>query len=257
MILYFSGCGNSGWVAHEMAHRLGQQLLFVPDLLRKGTPVRVPADESLGFVFPVYAWTPPRFFMEVLPLLSVEGRPRYVFMTCTCGDEVGQTVEVLRKALQRVGLRLDAAFSLTMPETYINLPGFKLDSPEGERRKVESARERLDDVVARVARCEASEDVVVGKMAWLKSHPVNWLFNRFLITDRFFRATEACVGCGRCASACPAQNVVLSADAPARPRWQGHCWGCMACYHHCPVNAIHFGRFTDGKGQYFFGHGQA
>jgi NAD-dependent dihydropyrimidine dehydrogenase PreA subunit len=37
-----------------------------------------------------------------------------------------------------------------------------------------------------------------------------------------------------------------------KPVWlhNGKCMTCYACLHHCPSNAISWGWFTSGKGQY-------
>ena len=69
-----------------------------------------------------------------------------------------------------------------------------------------------------------------------------------------YHATDLCISCGRCAAVCPLHNITIdkpSPDAPApRPAWHGQCNHCEACYHHCPTNAIQYGKATKGKGQY-------
>ena len=34
MILYFSGTGNTRWVARQIAEAIDEELLFIPDLIR-------------------------------------------------------------------------------------------------------------------------------------------------------------------------------------------------------------------------------
>ena len=87
----------------------------------------------------------------------------------------------------------------------------------------------------------------MGKNAWLKSRVLKPLFYRFLVTDRYFSASDACTGCGLCARLCPLENIVMGSG---RPHWTGSCTTCNACYHNCPFGAISFGRMTKGKGQY-------
>ena len=36
MIFYFSGTGNTRWVAGEIAKAIGEELLSIPDLIREG-----------------------------------------------------------------------------------------------------------------------------------------------------------------------------------------------------------------------------
>lgn len=250
MIFYYSGCGDSAWAAKTLHKELGHQLVFIPHA-DKNAEYLLEEDEELGFVFPVYSWAPPEIVTKFIEGLRLNHAPKYCFMVCTMGDEVGLTAELLRKTLSRKGWRLDAAYSIQMPETYINLPGFKLDTPEGVKAKHEAAQLRIQHIAeALKGRATGVTDVTVGGMAWFKSVVVKWLFYKFLITDKPFRSTDACVGCGICAKNCPVGNISIK---EGRPHWgrDKRCLTCMSCYHRCPQHAIHFGRQTEGKGQYF------
>src|SRR5574344_171575 len=252
MIFYFSGCGNSRHVAEQLAERLQQPLLFIPDQNPSADSYTFNAEEPLGFVFPVYSWAPPALvlqFVKTMQFSFSSSRP-YTFMACTCGDDTGLTHKIFGKAMRERGLQLDAAFSLTMPETYINLPGFKLDTLEKERLKIAAAEEKIPLIASRIANRENVCDMAVGPLPWLKSHPIKHIFNGLIITDRPFKTTDACNGCELCSKICPLHNIQMENQ---RPTWQHHCANCMACYHHCPKNAIQYGSQTIGKGQYYFG----
>ena len=55
MILYFSGTGNTRWVAQQIAEAIGEELLYIPDLIREGRyQLVLKADERLGFCFPTH-----------------------------------------------------------------------------------------------------------------------------------------------------------------------------------------------------------
>ncbi|KWW31035.1 MAG: 4Fe-4S ferredoxin [bacterium P3] len=249
MILHFSGCGNSRFVAQELAAIVGDT---AQPLLNTATAEPLPLDgAALGIVCPVYAWAVPRVVEEHLRRVAFTGTPAYCYLVCTCGDSVGRTPERFARSLRRIGLHLDAAFGFVMPETYINLPGFHLDSPESETRKLDAVRRRLPQVARQIQRHEHIVDVRRGAVPRLTTYLVNPLFYRLFITDRKFHVSDSCTGCGHCADQCPLHNISLD---DGRPRWHGHCTNCMACYHHCPEGAIQFGRATQGKGQYYFGH---
>ena len=248
MILYYSACGNSRYVAEELGRLAGDD---VRDLMGLSPSERLEFDEDdvLGIVCPVYAWAVPRLVVDTLSRMVIVNRPAYCYLACTCGDSVGCTPERLGKTMKSIGLHLDAAFSFVMPETYVNLPGFNLDDTDGVRRKLDGVRRRLPMVAKHILTRDRVVDVTRGKMPWVNSYIVNPIFYRLLITDRRFWVTEACVSCGRCVEECPLHNIEL---VDGRPQWKGDCTNCMSCYHHCPVNAIQFGRATKGKGQYLF-----
>ncbi|MDE6135501.1 MAG: EFR1 family ferrodoxin, partial [Muribaculaceae bacterium] len=69
----------------------------------------------------------------------------------------------------------------------------------------------------------------------------------FGMSPRPFRSNEGCIGCGKCAQACPMQNIRMT---DSRPGWSKTCAMCLRCYHICPRRAVAYGSSTDGKGQW-------
>lgn len=253
MLFYFSGCGNSKHVAETIAAGLNDKLVFIPESAREGRyEYELAEGESLGFVFPIYAWGPPKLVMNFVKKLNVpepvEG-PNYIYFSCTCGDQSGLTEKVFRKIMKEKGWSLSACFSVQMPETYIGMKGFKLDSEENVKRKYEATDATLTRNIPRLKAKEQFSEMIKGGAAWLKTYVVNPGFNRMAADDTKYLSTEACIHCGKCVEVCPLKNVTLE---DGRPKWNGNCTMCMSCYHHCPVNAIQYGKATVGKGQYYY-----
>ena len=259
MIFYFSGCGNSRFVAETIVAGLNDTLVFIPEAVREGRyEYELAEDERLGFVYPVYAWAPPKLVLDFVQKLNVkvpepvEGPTSnlYLFFACTCGDECGLTEKIFRQAVEEKGWQLSACFSVQMPETYIGMPGFKLDTEEKAKQKIEAAHATLTRNIPRLLNEEPFSEMVLGKAAWLKSRVINKSFNHYATDDKKYLSTDGCIHCGKCVEVCPLKNIILE---DGRPKWNGNCTMCMACYHHCPVNAIQYGKATVGKGQYYFG----
>ena len=209
--------------------------------------------DSFGFVFPVYGWRPPRivarFVRDGLAARLAGRRPSYVWAVMTCGFDVGFADRVFDSLLRPVlGRGLDAAFSVRMPDTYIGLPGFRLNPPELVREKMAAARERLPAIAARIQARERVRDLKRGVFPRTKTYLMGTLFDRLFVDARYFRVDAGkCVACGACAANCPAGTI--SAAAGAAPVWRcdGSCTGCLRCLHNCPAEAIEFGRCTKGK----------
>ena len=259
MILYFSGCGNSRFVAETIAAGLNDTLIFIPEAAREGRyKYDLAEGERLGFVFPIYSWAPPKLVLDFVKKMTVKvpepvegptSKP-YLYFACTCGDNCGHTEKVFRKAVEEKGWSLSACFSVQMPETYIGMKGFNLDSEENVKRKHADAKALLTRNIPRLLNKEIFSEIVIGGAAWLKTYVVNPGFNRSATDDSKYRSTEGCIHCGKCVEVCPLKNITLE---DGRPKWNGNCTMCMACYHHCPTNAIQYGKATEGKGQYYFG----
>ena len=255
MILWYSGCGNSRFVADTLSRELSDDnMVFIPQAARENRTLEFGPDDVLGIVFPVYSWSVPKLVSEFLRTAPIKGKPAYIFAACTCGDETGLTIRHLKKDLRKQGLTLDAFFSFQMPETYINRPGFKLDTPENARRKISATKTQLDETIKLIKqRSQGNFDQLKGGSSFLKSNILKPLFYGLLITDRKFTVSDACIDCGLCARNCPLQNITME---NGRPKWNGHCTNCMSCYHRCPKNAINFGKASIGKGQYYFTQSQ-
>lgn len=249
MIFYYSGCGNSHFIASELAAGLGESLSFIPDLQKQGiTSYDIAEGEAVGFVFPIYAWGAPPLVDEFVSRTAWKGTPANVWFACTCGDEQGLTYDLFRDTLAKAGLTLKAGFCFQMPETYLAMPGFHLDTAEGADAKIAAARAKLPKVIEQIRACEQIRDEIVGSMPKFKSGAIRKGFCMYM-SDKKYRATDACTGCGICAKGCPLGNISI---VDGRPKWNGNCTQCMSCYHHCPAHAIQIGGATKGKGQYYF-----
>ena len=255
MIFYFSGTGNTRWVAERICRLLDDRLYSIADWYtdmqtQDIQPVfTFEPDEQIGFIFPVYSWGPPAIVLSFIEKMRWNGyNGNYTYFICTCGDDIGLTGSVFRQSLKQKGYPLHAGFSVFMPNTYVALPGFNIDDPAVSRHKVDQTRGRLQSIAEIIKkRMNHHFELHEGQFPWLKSHIIRPLFNRFLMTDKPFKATEACISCGRCVQVCPVGNIHLE---KGRPLWSGQCTSCLSCFHHCPANAIQFGNQTKGKAQY-------
>lgn len=239
MILYFSGTGNSRYVAEKLAELLGEELVNMES--SRSLPAMTD-DEPLGIVFPVYAWGLPRIVTDYLANKQITNK--FVWTVMTCGDDMGYADVILEKTIKR---RVDAAYSLKMPNTYVSLPGFDVDSPELATKKIKETESQLPRIAESIRNKENCSELTRGDMAWMKTYVLRPLFDKFLVTDKFFKTTPDCSSCGLCAKQCPAKDIVMTAGVPT---WQSKdCTGCLRCYHKCPKRAIEWGKFTKNKGQ--------
>ena len=255
MILYLSDTGNTGWAAKTIAEATGDRLLFIPELARsKQYEFMLAEGERLGLCFPVHGWRPPMIVREFIKHLNVNAKGHYVYALCTAGDNIGETMDILRDNLKAKGLPLDAEFSLVMPESYLGLPFFNVDSAKKEKTKKEKAATELKEYIQDIIDRKAARQLIVGRWPRINSRLLGGFFEKYLITDKKFKVdSDKCIRCGICASVCPTKNLI--GGKGLEPQWKhdGSCLACFACYHHCPKHARNYGSLTKNKGQYFFG----
>lgn len=250
MIYYLSCTGNTLWVAQQLAK-------LTHDRIRSMTESRpsdaLSPDERLGFCFPVYGWQPPRLVLDFVQRLHLNVTGRYVYALCTCGDNIGRTMDVFADAMAARNISLHSRFSVIMPESYVGLPFMDVDKPADEYKKIEQAKGKLQNISQRIKqRMEGDYNLVKGPFPWLYTHVLGAFFQHILVTDRHFYVDKsACVRCGKCANVCPVDNVLGGPGIVPQWRHNTRCHTCFACYHHCPRHAIGYGCMTRYKGQYF------
>ncbi len=251
MIFYFSGTGNSRWVADTLGIALGEPVVSIAKELKTGKkefvcPLR--EDEKVLFVYPVHSWgpaVPVARFISRLKLTGYDQQP--VYSVSTCGDECGYTADIMRKALGKRGITLTASYSVIMPNNYILLPGFDVDSKELEEQKLKEAPSAVAAIAEAIQDGKNVNLYKKGSLPGLKSYCVYPLFTNFAIGKNSFRVTDDCISCGLCERVCPTGTITLS---DGKPVWSDTCVQCVACIHRCPVRAIEYGKISLKKGRY-------
>lgn len=254
MVYYFSGTGNSAWVAKRLASCLGESVRDIVQVMADPSVnpiIDLGKAERLVFVFPVHSWGPAEYMRRFLRQLLIEGyEGQQVVAVCVCGDDCGRTDQIVSRLLMRQGVRLSACYSVCMPNNYILLPGFDVDDKALERQKLENAERQVAEVAnSLLGNAEAMPVYMAGSMPALKTRLANPLFRASLRLRNYFRATDRCVSCGLCERVCPSRLITIGDDG--RPRWERYgCVQCLACVHRCPVRAIEYGNITVKKGRY-------
>ncbi len=251
MIIFFSGTGNSSHVAKELARLLGEttlvqlkgELLYDPLKSRLSTD-----DRRIIWVFPTYSWgVPPvvgRFIREA-EIIGAEHARHY--MVVTCGDDIGETAKMWRRMVSARKWTPTTAYSVMMPNTYVCMKGFDVDSKDIERKKLEEAPARIAEIASRINGGIEGDSLLKGSWPGIKTGIIYRYFTKFCMSPKPFKSNGRCIGCGKCAKACPMDNITMDND---RPVWHDRCALCLRCYHICPGDAIEYGKATKDKGQY-------
>lgn len=234
MIFYFSGTGNSKWVAEELAKRINDKAVDMMSVSEE----RLTKDEVVGVVFPIYAWSPAEPVIDFVKTLQTAGK--FIFGIGTCADEAGLAMEQLQKYVS-----LNSTYSIKMPNNYIIAS--HVESEEVIKGKLKDASVQLDLIAEEIKARKSAHRITKGKMAKLKSSVIAFGFNKFGRITKPFKVTDACVGCSQCATTCPAKTIEM---VNGKPKWQEKCYQCLKCIHTCPTQAIEYGKGTVGRQRY-------
>lgn len=257
MIITFSGTGNSFYVSDILSAFFGGEevvRLQYERLLDDNPVIDFNNDNKpVIWVFPVYSWGIPPVVLKFIKKCRTQGDEKSVHhLILTCGDDVGDAAKKWIDLIEKKKWKRGGIWSVQMPNTYTLMKGFDVDPIELAKNKLSTCRHRIEEIAEKVKKGSDEIDVVKGAFPLIKSYVINPWFVRYAMSSKPFHALENCISCGLCEQDCPTDNIRMlpEHDLSARPAWGMNCALCLRCYHHCPVNAIQYGKHTKNKGQY-------
>ena len=246
MIFYFSGTGNSKYVAKRIADALGDTLLSMNDRIRTGDVSPIEAGERIVIVTPTYAWRVPRVVRDWLLKRTLTG-VKQAWFVMTCGSEIGNADKYNRAICRAKGIDSMGTAQIVMPENYIAM--FAVPQVEEARQIVTRAEPDIASAIAAIRAGRPFAPTRNNLYDRFMSGPVNPVFYACFVKADAFTVSGACLGCGQCARRCPTNNITLQ---DGRPAWGKDCTHCMACICYCPAEAIEYGKKSLGKPRYHF-----
>ena len=246
MILFFSGTGNSNYVAKRIADALGDALVNLNERIKASDTSPVATGERVIIVTPTYAWRIPRVVRDWLLKTELRGA-RLAWFVMTCGSEIGNADKYNRDLCVEKGLVCMGTAQIVMPENYIAM--FSAPQADKARQIVAKAEPDIDRAIADIQADQPFAPTRNKLYDRLMSGPVNPIFYKCFVKADAFTASDACIGCGQCVKRCPMNNVTLE---DSKPVWGKNCTHCMACICYCPTSAIEYGKKSVGQPRYHF-----
>jgi ferredoxin/flavodoxin len=249
VIYYFSGTGNSLYVAKDIAAATSGTLIPIASLIKQEA-VNPDAD-VIGVVYPVYYGDLPKIIREFAAKLENIG-DKYIFAVCTFGGSAGDSLKTLRSIINSRGGRLSATYAIHMPQNAF-YKFWEKHEPlyRNWRKKIRkvagntAARKRgaffsnyLFDIIFKAIQVYVEPKYKPAFIKLSGASPELSLDELIRLNDTSFSVTDKCTGCGLCVKVCPVDNIEL---VEKKPVWRHKCQNCLACYNFCPVKAIRSG----------------
>ena len=103
MIFYFSGTGNSKFVAQRIAEALHDEIVNLNNRIKASDTSSIETGKRVIIVTPTYAWRIPRVVRDWLRKTELRGAKRSWFVM-TCGSEIGNAAKYNRELCAEKGL---------------------------------------------------------------------------------------------------------------------------------------------------------
>ncbi|MEB3429982.1 EFR1 family ferrodoxin [Citroniella saccharovorans] len=244
MILYFSGTGNSEFLAEELGKILEDSILNLFDFIKENRITDFYSDKPFILIAPTYSWRLPRFISNYLGKCKFSGSSD-IYVILNFGDSFGNAEIYLKKDIEKLGLNFRGLYGIKMPENYLML--FDLDNDEKNREIVLKSKDKLNKISEYIKNNEDFPKNNSGFIGKFESGLINPLFFKFIVKDKKFYYSKKCIKCGLCEKVCVLNNISYE---NGYPKWNGNCTHCAACICKCPASAIEYGNKTLGKKRY-------
>ncbi|VBB07337.1 flavodoxin signature [Lucifera butyrica] len=256
LILYFSGTGNTCFIAEKIRDELCRGNYDVQlSAVETFPPAKVDKFDVLILGYPVYACDMPLFLQDYVNELTLP-RTQKAILFSTMGFYSAN-------AFRKIGRRLIRKGMVPLHFAEVKMPGSDgLVFMGKESRYVMKVRSTnfneaamIKKAVAEIAGVVANLGGANGKRAEAKLPPVKWsgwimgglmsLIYKLVEKKmkRKFRADEQCIKCRLCERICPSRNIAVQEEVIFADR----CFLCMRCINQCPTEAIQIGAKTQGK----------
>ena len=244
IIFYFTGTGNSLYVAKEISKSFKQvDIVGIPQAV-ENKEFDYENYSEVGFVMPLYFMGMPVMVKEFIDEIHIPNAT-YIFSVVTRAYTKGLVFTEINKSLIKQGKNLNYGRYISFPDCYIRWD--QAHAEESQQKVFKKATNQLEIMKQELL----GEKMYVQKEGIIlnaTSSTINKIWKaRLSSLNKTFKVSEDCNRCGICIRTCPAKNISLEGNML---KWDKKCQDCMACVQSCPQKAIYFNGRTKNKRRY-------
>lgn len=244
MIIYFTGTGNSKFVADFLADHLQDDCISMNAVMKHNEQLKCRSDKPYIFVAPIYAWRFPQIVEKTMRNASLSGNQK-VYCIGTMGSQTGRTDQYVRKIVEEKDMEFMGFTGVAMPNNYVITS--VMPTVEEVDAILKNVIPKLQDICKKISSEMQLKKSDRTPLAGLLSGVVNTGFSRYMVSAKNYVVSDKCVSCRKCEQICPLNNVQMQ---DGKPIFGDACINCYACIHHCPVQAIDIKGKTEKHGRY-------
>lgn len=245
MILFFTGTGNSRYIANALADRLGDEVVSLNEIIKNGAKKQFDSDKPYVIVAPIYAWRMARIIDEVFESGEFNGC-KEIYFVATMGANTGNAYKYCKKMAMDKGLEFKGFRGVPMPNNYVI--DSVMEDEETTDAIVAAAMPIVDEIAKAIESGAEIRKTDKTPVPFLLSGPVNNMFTKYMCSAKDYVVSDECISCGKCVSLCPYNNITIKEGE--HPVFGDKCINCYACIQYCPKQAIDIPGKTEKHGRY-------
>ena len=244
MVLYFSGTGNSRFVAERIAEATNDEAVDINKYIKGNEKADFKKGGVYVFVAPSYVSAIARPMTDfIYETAFPKGIKAYYVVTCKAS--MGVSPEINRRLSGRKGFKYMGTAEVKMPQNY--LVYFTTLEKEENREIINAALPEVDKIADIIKSGNRIQNNKLKFMEYPLTIFVADLYYEFFMKTKKFSVSDDCISCRKCANECPFNNIKM---IDGKPVWGDKCTHCMACINNCPKKAIDYGKGTKLKPRY-------
>lgn len=183
MILFFTGTGNSRYIAQVIQSVTGDEIVSINNLIKSSSKDSIKSESPLVFVAPIYAYRIPRIVDKFIRETSFEGNKKAYFVT-NCGLGAGNAAAYTKNLCSDKGFNYQGFASIVMPENYVALFSVP-EEPEAEAI-IQEAMPQIHSIAETIKNQQILKQNRVNPIRKFLTAIITPVFYRFIIKAKGF-----------------------------------------------------------------------
>lgn len=233
--LYFSGTGNSKYCVETFLQEY-DSCAKAFSIEEKQVLERIAKQEDIVFGYPVQYSNIPKIVRDFVAGNKEIWSGKRVFVIATMALFSGDGAGVLARLLKRYGAVTIGGLHVRMPDSISDEKVLK-HTPEKNQKLIEHAAEKVKQAAKEMREGTPSQEGIGiwYRLAGLFGQRIYFQNKTKKYSDKLKINGEKCIGCSKCVTLCPMENITLKSGIAVSG---SRCTMCYRCVNYCPQQAI-------------------
>jgi len=233
--IYFSGTGNSRHAVTTFLKEYDSsaKAFSIED---KDVIIIIKQADEMIFGYPVQYSTVPKILRDFIEQNNDLWQGKRVLVIATMGLFSGDGAGVLGRLLQKYGSEIIGGLHLKMPDSIADEKVLKRSS-EKNKELVKHAEKKIEMAVEALKAGKPTREGLgfLSRLIGLFGQRLYFRGKTKMYTDKININSAKCIGCGKCESLCPMENITVKDKVAVAGN---KCTMCYRCINSCPKEAI-------------------
>lgn len=233
--VYFSGTGNTKYCIKKFLSVYDGTANIVP-LEKAAVSNEIAQHQDIILAYPIYYSNLPKIVRDFITENSGSWKGKRVFIIATMGLFSGDGAGLSARLLKKYGARILGGLHIKMPDCICDVKALKRTYLQN-KQIVDLANEKIMLAAQKLKEGKPTQEGLgfFYHLAGLFGQRLYYFNKTRQYSDQLKIDTNACIGCGKCAAACPMDNLTLRHNKAAAG---DRCTMCYRCINQCAQKAI-------------------